>query len=444
VRDATRVTPHRAFLEELYRVAISAAHPAALCHESVDRLRALHPTARRIAILALGKAAPAMAEAAVERIAHHGATIIGGLVVGADDGPSRDRHLTRVAGDHPVPGARSLSAAARLATAAQHARDGADATLVLLSGGATSLIAAPVDGVTPDALTRLYESLLRSGWDIAAMNAVRKRFLRWGAGRLALALAPTPVYPAMLSDVIGDDAGTIASGPCSADPMTAAEILRRLDALTHLDRATRRMLTGHLERVVTGEIAETPKADHAAFGTVAVPSIRGNTAALAATADHALNAGWTAVVSPTPLRGEAHERGADIARALIASVDQGPLCLIFGGETTVSIDASDGGAGGRCQELALAAAQLLDVAAVTVPIALMAAGTDGRDGPTDAAGAIIDRDSWRLAGARGAAPADALASHDSHRALAAAGALMQSRSTGTNVMDIVVGLVGER
>ena len=439
------MTSHRALLEEIYDVAIAAAHPRGLVEETVTRLLDVHPPPRRIAIIAIGKAAPAMAEAAVERLTLNDATIAGGIVIGSDDGPSPDPRILRIAGDHPVPGARSLRAAAMLDDATRHARTEADAALVLVSGGATSIVGAPVDGVTPETLTALFDSLLRSGWDIGAMNAVRKRFLRWGAGRLALALAPIPVHPANLSDVIGDDAGTIASGPCTPDPLTASDILRRLEELSVRDSLTKRSLTDHLERVVSGDISETPKPGHPAFSNVATPLIHGNTTAVSAAAAHARAAGWTVVISRSPLRGEATERGVEIAAALLAASARDSLCLIHSGETTVTMFADAAGEGGRCQELALAAARVLDGAYVSAPsIALLAAGTDGRDGSTDAAGAIIDRDTWRHARANGTAPERALATHDSHRALDAAGALLPARFTGTNVMDIVVGLVGDR
>ena len=437
------MTSHRALLEEIYDVAIAAAHPRVLVEQAVARLRGGQPQPRRIAIIAIGKAAPAMADAAVERLRLDDATIPGGIVIGSDDGPSPNPHMGRIAGDHPVPRARSLRAAYALDDVTRHARAGADAALVLISGGATSLVGAPVDGVAPEALAALFDSLLRSGWDIGAMNAVRKRFLRWGAGRLALALAPIPVHLAILSDVIGDDAGTIASGPCTPDPLPASDILRRLETLSVRDDVSKRSLAHYLERVMSGEFPETPKADHPAFSNVATPLIRGNATAVSAAAAHARAAGWTVVVSSSPLRGEARERGIEIAEALLAASARDSLCLIHSGETTVTMPADAAGEGGRCQELALAAAQVLDDAYARAPsIALLAVGTDGRDGSTDAAGAIIDRDSWRQARANGTPPERALSTHDSHRALDAAGALLSARFTGTNVMDIVVGLTG--
>ncbi len=436
------MTVHRELLERLYDVAVAAAHPRALVHDAIDRLREVHPDARRVGIISLGKAAPAMTVVAVERLAHVGATIVGGITVGAEEGQAAHRELTRLAGDHPSPGGRSHRAATALESTVGRIVAEADVALVLVSGGATSLVGAPVEGVTHEELAALYDALLRSGWDIAAMNDVRKRFLRWGAGRLAMALAPIRVQLALLSDVIGDDPRTIASGPCTPDPLTAADIAHRIDALATLDSATRTALTDGLRRVARGTRPESPKPGHAAFRTVSPPIIHGNATALEAVAAFAHAAGWPVMRSTEPMQGEAREIGAAIATSLLAAADRGPVCVIHGGETTVTI-ASAAPTGGRCQELALAAAQVLAGAGTRAsPVALLAAGTDGRDGPTDAAGAIVDGDSWRRIRDAGIEPEIALAAHASNRALSAAGALLPRRTTGTNVMDIVIGLAG--
>ena len=438
------MSAQRRFLEQLYDVAVAAAQPRSLVEDAVAALRARADAPRRVSVIALGKAAPAMATAAVDSIQRLGGTIAGGIVVGVDDGPAPHARMLRVAGDHPVPGARSREAARLVGDAARAAHNDSDAALVLLSGGTTSLVGAPVDGVESATLDRLYDALLGSGWDIDAMNAVRKRFLRWGAGRLAAGLAPLPVHLVLLSDVIGDDPATIGSGPCSPDPTTAGEILRRLKLLPGMNASTVEQLARHLETVARAEIPETPKPGDRVFDRVAPPIIRGNSAALAAIGEHARRAGWITRVVSTPLRGEARERGVEIARELLAAPAHEPLCIIHGGETTVTLSSHRAGFGGRCQELALAAARVLagDSSGAT-SIALLAAGTDGRDGPTDAAGAMVDRDTWHRSAANGGAPDRALAEHDSHRALAAAGALLSARVTGTNVMDIVVGLANE-
>jgi hydroxypyruvate reductase len=463
-RDDSMVNPHRAFLETLYDVAVEAAHPRMLVAEAVARLRDV-PDARRIAIFALGKAAPAMAEEAVARLGDLGLTITGGVIAGSADGKSPHSQIVRVTGDHPLPGRRSALASRAVGAAVEEARTTADTALVFISGGATSLIAEPIDGISLDSLIALYRSLLHSGRDIGAMNAVRKRFLRWGAGRLATALAPLPIHIALLSDVIGDDPATIASGPCSADSLTAADVRERLDTLADLPSDARAELCEHLALVVSARLPETPKPNDPAFDRVVQPIVFGNRSALHAVAEHAGAHGWRVDLHPEPLCGEAATRGAEIAHALIASTDRA-LCIIHGGEPTVSLGAQASGAGGRAQELALAAARVLNrtrehagttdpraagelqrpgdrnAPSAHRPMTLLAAGTDGRDGATDAAGAIVDASTWQRIRDRGLSPDRALASHDSSSALAAADALLPARVTGTNVMDIVVGLAG--
>jgi glycerate-2-kinase len=394
-------------------------------------------------IFALGKAAPEMARVAVDCARRHRAPIAGGFVIAAGEMRAPHPALRCAAGDHPIPGARSLAAAQALAEATDRVGED-DAALVLISGGATSLAAAPVDGLAPETIPPLFDALLRSGWDIGAMNAVRKRFLRWGAGRLAGAIAPAAIQPALLSDVIGDDPATIASGPCAPDPLTARDVRARLESLTDVapigDLAP---LFRHLDLVESGDVPETPKPGDRVFRSVLPSIVHGNATALDAAAAEARRFGWHAIVASHPLSGEASLRGEQIAAALLAGVGgDRPFCFIHGGETTVTRGAPAAGRGGRCQELALAGARVLDAAHASAgSIALLAAGTDGRDGPTDAAGAIVDRDSWRRARAGGRDPARALAEHDAYPALDAAGALLRTGPTGTNVMDIVVGVV---
>jgi glycerate-2-kinase len=348
-----------------------------------------------------------------------------------------------VAGDHPEPGPGSLAAAQALAGAASTAAR-SEEVWVLLSGGATSLLGAPVDGISAAELTRLYSLLLGSGLDITAMNRIRKRFSRWGAGRLALALAPARVRVYVVSDVIGDDLASIGSGPCVPDPSSAADVrglLQRSGLWEEIPDAARRQLL----EAEAGRMAETPKPGDQAFERVTLELIASNGLALEAVARRAAELGLAPVVSDTPLAGEAAAAGASVAAALLqdyASKDipqpDRKRCFIWGGETTVTLGTSPGGLGGRCQELALAAARTL--AGAPPGTALLAAGTDGRDGPTDAAGAIVDGQTWGAVTAAGRDPTRDLAAHDAYRALDAAGVLLRPGLTGTNVMDVVIGV----
>jgi glycerate 2-kinase len=431
--------PVRELLIELYTVATGAVNPGPAV---AQRLARLDRAARRRWILALGKAAIPMARAAVETLASWGQEPVGGVIVGpAADAPPHGC-LPVVPGDHPEPGAASLAAAEALGEATS--RIGAeDDVWVLLSGGASSLLAAPVPGLTPAELTALYRLLLGSGLDIAAMNRIRKRFSRWGGGRLAAALAPARVQVFVVSDVIGDDLASIASGPCVPDTATAADVRRLLEGAGLWDRipdAARRLVLA----TESGETAETPKPGDRAFARVTLELIASNRLALEAAARRAAELGLATEVAESPLAGEASATGASVAAMLVQHCRRPGIpqpapsrCCIWGGETTVTLGDAPTGLGGRCQELALAAARALDG---TPGVALLAAGTDGRDGPTDAAGAIVDGRTWRAVAAAGRDPVRDLAAHDAYRALDAAGALLKVGLTGTNVMDVVIGI----
>jgi hydroxypyruvate reductase len=433
--------PVRELLIELYTVATGAVNPGPAV---AQRLARLDRAARRRWILALGKAAIPMARAAVETLASWGQEPVGGVIVGpAADAPPHGC-LPVVPGDHPEPGAASLAAAEALGEATS--RIGAeDDVWVLLSGGASSLLAAPVEGLSSAELTALYRLLLGSGLDITAMNRIRKRFSRWGGGRLAAALAPARVAVFVVSDVIGDDLASIGSGPCVPDPTTAGEVRRALTdaSLWHRIPAAARRL---VEAAEAGETAETPKPGDGAFARVTLELIASNRLALEAAARRAAELGLAPVVAEAPLAGEAWATGASVAAVLLQHCGPREIpqpaarrCFIWGGETTVTLGDTAPGLGGRCQELGLSAARAL--AGAPAGVALMAAGTDGRDGPTDAAGAIVDGTTWQRILDAGRDPARDLAAHDAYHALDAAGALLKVGLTGTNVMDVVIGLV---
>ena len=401
---------------------------------------------RRIWLFAFGKAAAPMAAAASGVLLRALHTIVGGVVVSGDAAaPAPYGTITALAGNHPVPGTRSFAAAAKIAEITP-GRRGGDVAIVLLSGGTSSLIGAPLAGMNGTDLSQLYEQLLGSGLDIAAVNTVRKRFSRWGAGRLALALAPATTYCLAISDVANDDLSAIASGPCSPDAATVndvTELLKRANLFTRIPQTHRDFLAA----ASRGTFPETPKKSHPAFAHVSARVIASNPVAVGAAADAARSHGYTVQASPTRLSGEAARAGEAIAHQLLERRAAGHTreCFVWGGETTVTITGAASArpsGGGRCQELALAAARILDSAGDNgAGITLLAAGTDGRDGATDAAGAIIDGTTWRAIVDGGRDPAHALAAHESTVALHVADALIPRRDTETNVNDVVIGLI---
>jgi hydroxypyruvate reductase len=448
-----------ALLGDLYWAAVTAAAPG----PALSAALASHPSEpkRRVHLLALGKAAYPMAVTAVAALKKRDQELAGGLLVTPEPTPSPDPRLGVAVGDHPEPGPGSFRAAELLQAAVARIKP-EDEVWVLLSGGATSLLAAPVPPLTPQSLTELYRLLLGSGLDITAMNRVRKRFSLWGGGRLAAALAPARVKNFTISDVIGDDLAAIGSGPCVPDTSTAAEVRALLTSAGLWERVPE-PCRQFLLAVERGETPETPKPEHPAFKTTQAVLVASNRLALEAACAKARTLGLSAHLVDAALAGEAASAGARVAAYLLThdgenrpgaqggGLNKDAIC-VWGGETTVTLGANPG-RGGRAQELALAAAKELVKDERGGPedrrtggrreITVLVAGTDGRDGPTDAAGAIVDGDSWQAIRRTGRDPARDLASHNAYDALASAGALFKTGMTGTNVMDVVIGLIIE-
>ena len=433
--------PPREVLGRLYEAAVSGANPETATREAV---RQLALGSEPVHIIALGKAAVAMVNGAIAAL---GSPPAGGIIVAPEAAASA---LPVVVGDHPIPGAGSLAAAAAIGDAI--ARVGsAERVLALVSGGASALVAAPLPDVPdfgPRELARLYEALLASGADIGVVNAVRKRFTRWSAGRMTTALPGRKIECLLVSDVPGDDPASISSGPFVGDPMVTSDLISRLERSGRWLRFDP-VVRAHLERIACGEVPDTPKPSDPAFTNVRARVIVSNRHAVEAAAARAREIGFDEVIiAPAPLAGEASIAGVRLASELLArrKLARGAYrsrCVLWGGETTVTLRAgATPGLGGRSQELALAAARsLADAGETASGITLLAAGTDGRDGPTDAAGAIVDGLTWTAIGAAGRDPAADLAGHDAYRALDAASALLRTGYTGTNVMDVAFGLI---
>lgn len=421
----------RELLLDLYSAALRAADPAAAVASALAERPLASPSP--VHVVAIGKAAAGMANAALAVLEATRTPLAGGVIVGVHAASAGSR-LPICIGDHPLPGINSARAADAIALALS-GMPAPHQALVLLSGGASSLAAAPAEGITADDLTTLWEFLLRSGQPIGVMNAIRKRCLRWGAGRLAAALAPRPVTVLCISDVIGDDPGTIGSGPCAPDPRSAREVLGILEPMAgsrDIPVSVRRLL----ERQAAGALPDTLKPGDPTFRNVTTRVIASNRLAVQGVRTRAQALGLSVLAGASDLSGEAREAGTRIGAFLRAGGD-GANCFVWGGETTVTLGVDTTGLGGRCQELALAAAAELE----DVPgVALLAAGTDGRDGPTDAAGALVDGTTWARVTGAGRDPEHDLASHDAYHALEAGDALLRTGPTGTNVMDVVIGL----
>jgi hydroxypyruvate reductase len=394
----------------------------------------------RVLVLAAGKAAPAMAAAAEQVL---GARLAEGLAVSNAPGPPLRRTRLLLAG-HPLPDARGVQAA-QAAEAMVRGLTADDIVLVLLSGGASALLPAPVPGLSLEDKSAVTERLMRAGAGITELNTVRKHLSRLKGGGLARAAAPARVVTLVLSDVVGDDLSTIASGPTVPDPTTYADARRILDD-RGLGSALPASALRHLEAGARGELPETPKPRDPVFRRVRTRLIGSNRISVEAAAREARRQGLRPLVLTTRLEGEARE----VARALVAilreCVESGspappPVCLLAGGETTVTVLGD--GRGGRNQEMAVAAADLLASFPVEAVAAFLA--TDGVDGASEAAGGVADRTSLARARTLGLAPPSRfLAASDSSGFLAPLGDLIVTGPTGTNVVDLAVLLAAKR
>ena len=419
-------------LRDLHAAALAAVEPGAVLTAALDRGKTPD---RSPHILALGKAAPAMARAATDWLGKRHLAPAGGLVIGAASSAAPHPALRTELGDHPEPRTRSANASRALADACEAITPGA-IVWVLLSGGSSSLLGAPVAGMTDHDYQELCHILLGSGLPIIEVNRIRKRFSRWGGGRLAAALEGAEVAVMVLSDVLGDDFAAIGSGPCVADPSTA-EVVRNDLIGSSIGGLLPPSLLIHLEDVISGRLPETPKPAAACFRRVTHQVVGGNRMAVQAAASRAEALGFRTTAPVRPIVGEAAIVGRTIGETVMKRTSEGPWCAVWGGEATVTLGLEHG-QGGRCQEIALAASERFAQLGPTRQIALLAVGTDGRDGPTDAAGALVTPETWNAIKAAGRDPAADLKRHDAYPALDSVGALIRTGLSGTNVNDLVI------
>ena len=391
--------------------------------------------AGRLRLVGAGKAVASLARGAESVL---GDRLDDGLVVvkhGHAEALERCRSLEA---GHPWPDVASARAAGEVLEFVSRSSP-EDLYVVLLTGGASALLAGAAPGLTLGDKIAFTKALVRSGATIQQINAVRRHLSTVKGGRLARALYPARSVTLAISDVPGDDPATIGSGPTVADPSSFADALRILDVHAPLEPVPP-AVRAHLEAGARGEVQETPKPGDPVFersGFVLVATLRD---ALEAAAAAARAAGCDVVSWPAPLVGDAHATAREFAsrlRELASGRRAGapPLVLVAGGETTLQV--RGGGQGGRCQEMAVVAAVEL---AGARGLTLLAAGTDGTDGPTDAAGGYADGATLARIRRAGLDPVARLADNDCHRLLEAAGDLYVSGPTGTNVTDLLLGI----
>jgi hydroxypyruvate reductase len=425
--------PLRQAARAILDAAIAAGDARRLTREALQRLDLAR--FRRVVVVGGGKASGTMALAVEEVL---GDRVSAGLVAVKEATTGAPRRIRVVEAGHPIPDERGRAAAEEIRRLAATA--GADGLVLgLVSGGGSALLPAPVAGVTlaeKQAVTRL---LLDAGATINELNAVRKHLSALKGGQLARAAAPAPVVALLLSDVLGDPLDVIASGPTAPDPTTFADALAVLGGFALRDRIPV-SVRHHLEAGAAGVVAETPKPGDPLFARVTNCVIGNSGLVTEAALREASRLGFPPLLLTGQLQGEAREVARVFAAILAESARSGrpvgrPACLLATGETTVTVRGP--GKGGRCQEFALALAPAL---AALPGIVVLAAGTDGSDGPTDAAGALVDWTTLERARARGLDPRGALAANDAYRFFAGLGDLVVTGPTGTNLLDLYVAL----
>lgn len=389
----------------------------------------------RIHLIAFGKAACAMAAAAqetipVERLAGQG------IAVTTYENAKDIENVRIIGAGHPLPDAAGLQAAKIVAERAQSAQQH-ELVLVLISGGGSALLPAPVSAISLEDKIAATSLLLACGANINEINCVRKHLSQLKGGGLAKLAAPACLHAMILSDVLGDDVSSIASGPTVPDATRFRDAIAIIKSYGIWEQIPASVQT-YLQQGQQNLQAETPKSGAAIFNNTSYTLIGSNAISI----DAALNAsgkhGYSSVLYSKHLCGEARTAAEELAaqaKNLQASGLKQPTALIAGGETTVTL--SGNGKGGRNQEMALAfalAAEQKQLAGWT----FLSGGTDGKDGPTDAAGGIVNAESLQRIRQAGLNPMEMLNNHDSYPALQAANDLLMTGPTGTNVADLQI------
>ena len=391
---------------------------------------------KNLYVLGAGKATASMAAAIEDMIDEK---ITGGIITVKFDHLVDLKHINLIEAGHPVPDENGIRGASAILNLAKNVEED-DLILCLISGGGSALLPFPYDGITLKDKQDIIKILLSCGATIHEINTIRKHISKIKGGRLAQAVYPATLVTLILSDVVGDDLDVIASGPTVPDSSSfydCKNIFRRYDII---DKIPKNILN-HIEYGISGEIDETPKPLDPVFERTYNLIIGSNAESLISAKDKAENLGYNVLILSSMIEGEtrfvAQVHGA-IAREIIKTGNPLPLpaCILSGGETTVTI--SGNGLGGRNQEFALSAS--IDISGKK-NIVILSGGTDGTDGPTDAAGAFSDTFTLKRAEKMGLDPYRFLANNDSYHFFQNLGDLFITGPTNTNVMDLRIVLV---
>ncbi|MBN1563101.1 MAG: glycerate kinase [Anaerolineae bacterium] len=387
---------------------------------------------QRVFVIGGGKAGASMAAAVEDLLAER---ITAGWVNVKYGYTAPTEIVTVHEAGHPVPDVAGIAGTRAMLDLLQDVTAD-DLVLCLISGGGSALLTQPVEGVSLANMQALTDLLLRSGAPIQAMNAVRKHLSQVKGGQLARLAHPATVVTLILSDVVGSPLDVIASGPTVPDTTTFAHaqaVLERYGIADEIPASIRQ----HLKKGLNGAVADTPKEGDEALAAVHNVIVADNARATCAALDYAAGLGFHTLLLSTFIEGEAREVAqvaAGIAKEIKASGHpvKRPACVLLGGETTVTIRGE--GKGGRNQELALAAAVAIQDMDEVIVASL---ATDGTDGPTNAAGGVVDGTTVRRGGALGLSAVAALANNDAYPFLQQVGDLMITGPTNTNVNDLI-------
>mgnify|MGYP000944159341 CR=1 FL=1 len=433
----------RKIAEDIFLAGVESVLPEKLMQSqvklSVEGLQIAEKTFslsrfRNIYVLAAGKAVALMTKE-IENIL--GDKITAGHVITKYGHGADLKYLTLTEAGHPIPDAEGVKGTQRIIDIAQRA-DENDLVICLISGGASALMADFPDGASLDDLKLTNELLVKCGADITEINTVRKHLSNVKGGQLAKAIYPATTVSLILSDVIGDKLDVIASGPTVEDSSTFEDALTVVEKYS-LQNSLPDSMLHHLQKGSTGLVTEILESDNPVFQNVHNYIIGSNRIALENAAKKANKLGFETHIITDSLQGNYTE----VADFILENIDnyrknnpENPICLLFGGEPTVKV--SGDGLGGRNQHLALYLSTKIEQ---TRDITILCAGTDGTDGPTNAAGAVIDEETTRIAAEKNVNPLVFLQNSDSYHFFKKIGSHIITGNTRTNVMDMVVVLV---
>jgi glycerate-2-kinase len=444
----------KSIAEEIFNYAVESVKPQKLIRKNVMRDGSILKVGEKeynldkienIFVIGAGKACSAMAVPIEEML--YDKIRDGVIVVKYGHSLPLEKIVTVEAG-HPIldeNGIRGTSEILKLISRT----DTKDLVICLISGGGSALLENFPNGIELKSVQGLFNLLLKSGANIQEVNTVRKHISKVKGGRLAGLISPAQLVTLILSDVIGDPLDVIASGPTVPDTTTyqnAVEIIKKHNLYNEIPLSIKK----HLENGILGKIEETPKPGNKIFDKTYNFIIGNNKIALESAKEKAIEFGFNVKILASDIKGEAKEQGLffgeDVRKILESKspIDiERPACLIMGGETTVTIEEEriigGLGVGGRNQEFALASA--IEIYRSTKNIVILSAGTDGTDGPTDAAGAIVDGTTYKKARELGLDPHEFLHRHDSYNFFRHVGGHIFTGPTMTNVMDIMIALI---